>query len=975
METEGVPIVDSAEDRSVADLQRATDRILCGACGNTTNVTTGAEANCVWCGFPIAGEGADRLREILFQVGRIDSEREALLDEYWSIVTPFRVAQRQEQAVKASAFSASQGGTPYYPPPGNGAPHSGPGIRGAWSDPQFQHGWAEWKPEHIRDIFLWLGGILLALAAVVFAGYAFTRMGIVGKAAILGATVLVSYAVSLASRKRLPVTAEVFGALTQVLVLIDWGIIRRGGIGHVVSAPLWWGIGLAIACILGLSLGIANISAGKYGGVTLGEASIPFLVQPLAGHYSTAVISSFAFTGMATVYTVIAIYLLRSGEWRSEGIISSAGARVAGIVAALAAVEGVIHATSTGTLMVASLAILATALPVALAVVFFGNLPGGRSAGYVSKDLMLGYVVATVIGAILAAGARSFSIEVIGLEALAFGSIYVISAIYLPSWLRRPVALVGVLGMLSGFIGSLRVIFFATALPFAWWGKAWQGNLSLVATTHLGPSHQLPRYGTIAIVSIVMVALCVVAHTYLPGDAKRIIKIAQGEVVLGILVLLLMFVAPMQAGATIGEVCIADGVLASMLSAAAIWVWWILHETTIPVRDETSQDGMSQDVYSYRDGRTLDETALPRQGRIARRRYLPTLLAIMGTSIFLNAIAWGSVTRLATLALLSLGLFWLVAGFMAISPKNDILGSAIALVAMAEAGLASAAAGGTIHEDAFSVIAAGVLVLGGSVLINPPTLPCRITLESVAIAGIAVGSMIAFFHPNTILLGAGFALCVPGFVVASIRGDRIQYYFLAVLAVIFAMWSWLAYGGIHLLEAYSDSFVLASLPMGWLSRNVLFKPAGAGGVPAGADGVPERRDGVPAGLPDSSQPVYMWPQVITSWLAYTPGILAMLGPTLFLGMRYHEPVRLGVAASLALVILLAGAWFRLQAPVVFGAIALLMVGIDASAPSLRHIPGWIPLAVAGALLVWIGITAEKRLAQIRSISAVFRTWG
>jgi hypothetical protein len=116
-------------------------------------------------------------------------------------------------------------------------------------------------------------------------------------------------------------------------------------------------------------------------------------------------------------------------------------------------------------------------------------------------------------------------------------------------------------------------------------------------------------------------------------------------------------------------------------------------------------------------------------------------------------------------------------------------------------------------------------------------------------------------------------------------------------------------------------------------------------------------------------------QEITSWAAYTPGIVAMLGPTLVLGVRYHEPARLAIAAFLAFVLVLAGAWFRLQAPVVLGASALLLIGIEATAPSLKHAPGWIPLAVAGTLLVWIGITAEKRLGQVRKIGAAFRAWG
>ena len=64
----------------------------------------------------------------------------------------------------------------------------------------------------------------------------------------------------------------------------------------------------------------------------------------------------------------------------------------------------------------------------------------------------------------------------------------------------------------------------------------------------------------------------------------------------------------------------------------------------------------------------------------------------------------------------------------------------------------------------------------------------------------------------------------------------------------------------------------------------------------------------------------------------------------------------------------AGAVRRLQAPVIVGCVALLVLAVNALAPAAAHVPRWIPLGVAGVALLWLGATFERRLGQVRAFT-------
>ncbi|MEU5164657.1 hypothetical protein AB0G74_34280 [Streptomyces sp. NPDC020875] len=109
----------------------------------------------------------------------------------------------------------------------------------------------------------------------------------------------------------------------------------------------------------------------------------------------------------------------------------------------------------------------------------------------------------------------------------------------------------------------------------------------------------------------------------------------------------------------------------------------------------------------------------------------------------------------------------------------------------------------------------------------------------------------------------------------------------------------------------------------------------------------------------------------SSWAAYGPGLAATLLPSLHTAWGdpgWTRPLLLGLAA---LVITLAGAHRRLQAPLVLGAAVLALVALHELAPyavqAMGVLPRWLPPALAGLLLLVTGATYEQRLRDARRL--------
>ncbi|WP_265559552.1 SCO7613 C-terminal domain-containing membrane protein [Streptomyces hygroscopicus] len=109
----------------------------------------------------------------------------------------------------------------------------------------------------------------------------------------------------------------------------------------------------------------------------------------------------------------------------------------------------------------------------------------------------------------------------------------------------------------------------------------------------------------------------------------------------------------------------------------------------------------------------------------------------------------------------------------------------------------------------------------------------------------------------------------------------------------------------------------------------------------------------------------------SSWTAYGPGLSVTLVPSLLTAWDdadWRRPLLLGTAA-LALTLL--GARHRLQAPLVLGGSVLVLDALHELAPYLVQLTGvlprWVPLALAGLLLLALGATYEQRIRDAKRV--------
>ena len=69
-----------------------------------------------------------------------------------------------------------------------------------------------------------------------------------------------------------------------------------------------------------------------------------------------------------------------------------------------------------------------------------------------------------------------------------------------------------------------------------------------------------------------------------------------------------------------------------------------------------------------------------------------------------------------------------------------------------------------------------------------------------------------------------------------------------------------------------------------------------------------------------------------------------------------------VAAGVAIAV---GVRSNLRAPIDVGGLSALVLAIDGIAPVAAELPRWLLIGTIGALALWAGATADRRLDQLR----------
>jgi hypothetical protein len=120
-----------------------------------------------------------------------------------------------------------------------------------------------------------------------------------------------------------------------------------------------------------------------------------------------------------------------------------------------------------------------------------------------------------------------------------------------------------------------------------------------------------------------------------------------------------------------------------------------------------------------------------------------------------------------------------------------------------------------------------------------------------------------------------------------------------------------------------------------------------------------------------------WPIGFTgSWKLLAPGILVTLGPSVLATGTDPRTERAILVIALALIAILVGSLMKLAAPFILGLIVLpienVVVFTVQVGQSIGALPWWITLATAGAVLLVIAVTSEKRVAGDRGVAARLR---
>ena len=113
----------------------------------------------------------------------------------------------------------------------------------------------------------------------------------------------------------------------------------------------------------------------------------------------------------------------------------------------------------------------------------------------------------------------------------------------------------------------------------------------------------------------------------------------------------------------------------------------------------------------------------------------------------------------------------------------------------------------------------------------------------------------------------------------------------------------------------------------------------------------------------------------TSWSCYGPGLVLGLTPTLIQALADPGLVRPALLGVAALLVLTAGIRARLQAPLAVGAAVLAVDAVAQLSPALAAaydaVPRWTLIALAGALLLTLGVTYERRIRDLRTLGRKF----
>jgi hypothetical protein len=903
---------------------------------------------CAQCGLRLTGPEAVRLWEIDTELVRLEARSSALGVERNDLLARLRTAPAPTPVPAAATAPPAAIGPVPWPGAGAGNPWapaaSGPDRR-------------ETSPRSAQNVLLTLGALLLAVAVTIFAAVTYDALGDVGRALVLATlTAVAGTAVPVLSRRGLPTSADAVTAVFLVLGALTAGTARAAGLGTGLDLFAYAAVATALLALAAAGLAtVAPARLARYAALGLAQLPAPMLlVAGRAGLGTAAVV----LVGQAAVDLELAERWpagwdrhVRTMAWACGGVTAAAvllscssgfteqslrGALALAGLAALAAVVGLRHRDDRLGLVSAGVAPL---LALAALVVAAPRL----------DDTLLPLVavgVALAGAAVLARMPVAYrQVPALGVLAVAAGAVVsqlepVMTALFGPAaWLFVPWTRLG-----GGARASLR--------PFQIWsGSAVTPTVLVLAAVVVWAT--AARLGRRSAALILAGALTLVAAATLPVALDLPYVVALGVLLAlaaGLVAVALRVPAPV--GRLLSVVAVGPALLAAVWSVAdrdatapvlaVVTVLAIALAVGGPDRGPaaalagclvgltTATAGLAADLSAPRAGALLPPVtagllvlaAVPALGR-AREAGLELAALVVGFGGLVLAAddpGWLAWSLAADAALL-----------LATGLRRE---REVSLATGAGAGVA--AVGAALSAD-LPVAMTSLLLLGTTVvLLGLTAIP---VLQGARRTGVELGALAV--GAGAVVLAAGdpawlsWTLAADGVLVlaTALRPDR-----RAVAAgagtLLLAASSWvrLVDADVRAPEPYVLPLAVVALTVGVLRRR--------------------------------SQPE------LPSTAAYGPGLSLGLVPSL-LAVAQGGLLRPLLLAAAALAVLLWGVRSRLRAPLSLGGGVLALDALYLLLPYAAALPRWAPLAGAGLLLVVLGATYERRLADLNRLRGAY----
>lgn len=404
----------------------------CPVCGADADPDRG----CAACGSPPDRVAAEVIR-LNAVIPSLTTEVETLRQRYFDAAERLRLTRTRRDALArqvragaaglrpAAATGAERPAGPQVARPGEARPATRPEAPSPAAP--------EASTRTVQNTLFVLGGLLLASAAIVFTAVAWASFGVAGRAAILAGMTLVTLLIPPPTlRRELRGTAETFGVLGLLLVLLDgyaaW-YVNLGDVADTLEATTYAGVVAAITSAVAVAYGLmTGLTGPRFAAVVVAQPVLPLLAGA----------SGFGPAGWSMVFATIAAAdvlvarLSRTSMREPERLAMVAIAWVFGavtlLVATLSALAALVLASTPGAAGRAS----------AVAVLIASVLLWAAIATGLPKvvDVCAAIEVITIVGAgawFLAAAWPDTAL--LGTAALVVA--VAVAVAWLPSWVRH----------------------------------------------------------------------------------------------------------------------------------------------------------------------------------------------------------------------------------------------------------------------------------------------------------------------------------------------------------------------------------------------------------------------------------------------------------------------------------------------------------------------------------------------------------